>query len=147
MPARSLPWGNQEAAAWARLAPLAAAAPVNAAARRALAALMLARGWAASGAQELRIAAGLAPEDLASRMLLAEQAARDFAFAEAQARSDALGFVAIAFHGVADDGEALAADAIRTRQLIRFLDWLAADADRRYRRDLADPGGGLAGGV
>jgi len=79
-------YGGQLADAWARLGPLAAAAPTNSYLRREAAAVMQARGWLDAATAELARASALAPEEFTHRVAQAEftLARREFAAARAQ---------------------------------------------------------------
>lgn len=69
-------YGDVQAQAWARLAPLAEAAPALGYLRSALAAVAASRGWPRRAASEIEVAASLSPEDRGVRVGLADSALR-----------------------------------------------------------------------
>ena len=73
-------------AAWKMLLPLAEQAPANAELRRVLGEVAAGRGWPRRGAEEIEIAASLAPDDKSAQVALAESAIRRRNWAEARAR-------------------------------------------------------------
>jgi biofilm PGA synthesis protein PgaA len=83
-------YGNQLGEAWNRLIRLSDAAPANPSLRRAVYGVANARGWPRRAREEAEIAAGLAPNDLASRIALVEVAINTYRFAEAQRLIDEL---------------------------------------------------------
>lgn len=78
-------YGDQLAAAWARIGPLAAAAPTNSYLRREAATVMQARGWLDRAGAELARAEALAPGEFNLRVARAEHllARREFSAARA----------------------------------------------------------------
>lgn len=83
-------YGNQLGEAWARITRIADAAPANATARMAVYQIANARGWPQRARAEGEIAAGLAPNDVGSKMALIEVAMAGYRFAEAKRLMDEL---------------------------------------------------------
>jgi biofilm PGA synthesis protein PgaA len=83
-------YADQVAEGWARIAPLAAAAPADQSFRMAAAGAMGARGWPWRAAAETEIAVGLNPDALGARIALVELALSRYRFNEAEARIAAL---------------------------------------------------------
>ena len=73
-------------AAWKMLLPLAEQAPANAELRRVLGDIAAGRDWPRRSAEEIEIAASLAPEDKGAQMALAESAIRRRHWTEARSR-------------------------------------------------------------
>ena len=69
-------YGDVQAQAWARLSPLAEAAPALGYLRSALAAVAASRGWPRRAESEIQVAASLSPEDRGVRVGLADSALR-----------------------------------------------------------------------
>ena len=83
-------YADQVAEGWARIAPVATAAPANQEFRFAAASAMGARGWPWRAAAETEIAIGLNPDALGARIALAELALSRYRFDEAEGRIAAL---------------------------------------------------------
>ncbi len=83
-------YADMNAEAWRRLAPLSRQAPALAYLRVGLGDVAAARGWTRRAAEEVEIAASLAPGDLGVRVALADSALRMRRYAEARRRAAAL---------------------------------------------------------
>ena len=77
-------YGNQLAAAWARITRIATAAPANPTARMALAEIARARGWRRRAEAEAEIAVALDPASLDSQIARVDMAIVNYRFAEAR---------------------------------------------------------------
>jgi biofilm PGA synthesis protein PgaA len=83
-------YGNQLAEAWARITKISDAAPANTTARMAVYQIANARGWPQRARVEGEIAAGLAPNDLSSKLARIEIAMASYRFVEAKRLMDGL---------------------------------------------------------
>ena len=83
-------YADMNAEAWRRLVPLYLRAPALSYLRGALADVAAGRGWTHLAAEEVEIAASLAPADLGAQVALAESALRMRRYAEARRRAAAL---------------------------------------------------------
>ena len=85
--AQARSFADMPGAAWKRMLPLAEHAPANAELRRVLGDIAGGRGWPRRSAEEIEIAASLAPEDKAAQVALAESAIRRRHWKEARSRA------------------------------------------------------------
>ena len=85
--AQARSFADMPGAAWKMMLPLAEHAPANAELRRVLGDIAAGRGWPRRSAEEIEIAASLAPEDKAAQVALAESAIRRRHWKEARSRT------------------------------------------------------------
>lgn len=79
-------FADMPGAAWEMLVPLAELAPANAELRTVLGGIAASRDWPRRSAEEIKIAASLAPEDKSTQVALAESAIRRREWADARSR-------------------------------------------------------------
>ena len=85
--AQARSFADMPGAAWKMMLPLAEHAPANAELRRVLGDIAAGRGWPRRSAEEIEIAASLAPENKAAKGALAESAIRRRHWTEARSRA------------------------------------------------------------